>query len=159
MAGLAVWIFYPYHNVLTFQKQSTNELLSYIPIQDQEQFEIRYTHSIHLSEVRELFRVDQGNIKLEKLIYEDTGIGMPSNAREGDTFRMEDGKYIIEKSKKAPPFPYINMSVGQVKAKHKVIYKQQTRLLKKYVGAGTNIQIDVKHMNNWQLWRGVNMLE
>ncbi|KGX85417.1 DUF1850 domain-containing protein [Pontibacillus marinus] len=159
IAGLTALIFYPNHYVLTFQNQRTNELLSYIPVHEHDIVELRYTHSVHLSEVRELYRVKEGMMKPEKLIYEDTAIGMPSDAHGGDTFRTEDGKYIIEKSKDAKAFPYINLSVGQVRAKHKIIYQDQKLLLKEFVGAGTNIQIDAKHLSRWQLWEGVNMLE
>lgn len=159
VAGLAMLIFYPNHYVLTFQHQRTDELLSYIPVHEQDLVELRYTHSVHLSEVRELYRVDEGKMKPEKLVYEDTAIGMPSDAHKDDTFRMEDGKYIIEKSDRAQSLPYINLSVGQVRAKHKIIYQDESYLLKDFVGAGTNIQIDAKRLSRWKLWKGVNMLE
>lgn len=159
VAVIAALILYPNHYVLTLKKLHTDDLISYIPVDEKDSFEIRYTHSVHLSEVREIFRIEQGMMKPVKLVYEDTAIGMPSNAQNGDTFRMEDGKYIIEKSKDTEPFKNFNLSVGQMRAKHKIVYKDRSFLLKKYVGAGTSIQIKAQHLNRWQLWRGVNMLE
>jgi len=159
IAGLAALIFYPYHYVLTFQDQRTEELMSYIPVNEDDVVELRYTHSVHLSEVRELFRVEQGKMKPEKLVYEDTAIGMPSDASGNDTFRTEDGTFIIEKSKDANAFPFINLSVGKVRAEHTIIYDENSYLLKEVVGAGTNIQIGVKRLSRRQLWKGVNMLE
>lgn len=159
VAVVTALIFYPNHYVLTLKKLHSDQLISYIPVDEKDSFEIRYTHSVHLSQVREIFRIEQGNMKPVKLIYEDTAIGMPSNAQDGDTFRVEDGKYIIEKSEDTKAFPSFNLSVGQMRAEHKIIYKDKSYLLKKYVGAGTNIQIDLEHLNRWQLWGGVDMLE
>ncbi|MYL32196.1 DUF1850 domain-containing protein [Pontibacillus yanchengensis] len=159
IAALATYIFYPYHYILTFEKQRTGELLAYLPIEENRNFHIKYTHSVHLSEVVEYYQAIEGNIKPVKLVYEDTAIGMPSDAHGEDTFRMEDGKYIIEKSENATPFEELNLSVGQVRAEHKVIHNNQTYLLKNYVGAGTNVTIDAQTRSRWQLWKGVNMLE
>ncbi|KGP74325.1 DUF1850 domain-containing protein [Pontibacillus yanchengensis] len=159
IAALAVFIFYPYHYILTLEQQRSGNLLAYLPLKDNHNFQIKYTHSVHLSEVVEYYQVNGGNIKPIKLVYEDTAIGMPSNAHGDDTFRMEDGKYIIEKSDDTKPFEELNLSVGQVRAEHKVIHNNQTHLLKDYVGAGTNLSIDAKKRSRWQLWKGVNMLE
>ncbi|MFC0524737.1 DUF1850 domain-containing protein [Pontibacillus salicampi] len=156
---LSVFIFYPNHYVLSLQKQRTGQLLAYLPVKENTTFQIQYTHSVHLSGVSEYYQAKGNSLQPTKLVYEDTAIGMPSDAHGDDVFKMEDGKYIIEKSEHAKPFDELNLSVGQVRADHQIIYQNQSYLLKEFVGAGTDVIIDAKRLNRWQLWKGVSMLE
>ncbi|MCD5324648.1 MULTISPECIES: DUF1850 domain-containing protein [Pontibacillus] len=160
VTALAVLIFYPNRTVITFQHIRSGEELAYLPIHHQRHFQINYIHSVHLSEVIEEFEVQKDNsIKPKKLIYEDTAIGMPSNAYGDDTFEMKDEKYIITKGPSTKPLPFINLSVGQVRSKHRIVYDGESYLLKEYVGAGTSIKIEARDVSMWQMWKGVKMSE
>src|SRR5699024_8586660 len=53
--------------------------------------------SIHLTDVVEIYEVTADHrMKQSEIIFEQFGIGMPSNAEEGETFVYEDGKYHIQ---------------------------------------------------------------
>ncbi|GGD18507.1 DUF1850 domain-containing protein [Pontibacillus salipaludis] len=160
VAALAVLIFYPNRTVITFQHIRSGEELAYLPIHQQKHFQIRYIHSVHLSEVIEEFELQEDHsIQPKKLIYEDTAIGMPSNAYGEDTFEMKDEKYIITKGPNTKTLPSINLSVGQVRSEHTIVYGGESYLLKEFVGAGTSIKIEARDMSIWQMWKGVKMSE
>ncbi|MFD1017693.1 DUF1850 domain-containing protein [Thalassobacillus hwangdonensis] len=143
--------------VLAFNDRKTGELLAYLPINDQDHFQLKFTHSVHLSDVYEEYRVEDQKLYPEQLIYEDTAIGMPSNAGEGATFEMKDGKYYI--SNLTGSHDYIDLSIGQVKARHTLIFQGEQYMLKEYVGAGTVVRIQPVSLSRWKLLRGVNVLE
>ncbi|SDM40233.1 DUF1850 domain-containing protein [Sediminibacillus halophilus] len=157
LAATAVLLFYPYRYILALQDPFTDEILAYLPVNDTDHFQIKFTHSVHLSDVIEEYEINQETIYPYQLIYEDTAIGMPSNAGEGETFEMKDGKYYI--SNLQGSLSEINLAVGQVRANHKIIYQNQSYLLKDYVGAGTSITITPTHESNWHLLKGVNIHE
>ncbi|WP_371068803.1 DUF1850 domain-containing protein [Sediminibacillus sp. JSM 1682029] len=157
LAAAAILLFYPYRYVLAMQDPFTDEILAYFPIKDTDHFQIKFTHSVHLSDVIEEYEINHEMIYPYQLVYEDTAIGMPSNAGEGETFEMKDGKYYI--SDLQGSFSEINLAVGQVRANHTIIYQNQSYLLKDYVGEGTSITITPTHESNWHLLKGVNIHE
>ena len=78
----------PYKQAIVFQPNNRNADIAYIPTNEETKFQIRYTHSIHLSDVVESIQVTTGKtIQQYELMYEDIAIGMPSNAEAGETFR------------------------------------------------------------------------
>ncbi|WP_077623790.1 DUF1850 domain-containing protein [Sediminibacillus massiliensis] len=152
-----LFLFYPYRYVLSFQDPFTDKVAAFLPIKNGDHFYIQFTHSVHLSEVFEEYEIIGDTIYPVQLVYEDTAIGMPSNAQEGETFEVKDGKYYI--SNLQGSYPEINLAVGQVRANHTILYNNKEYLLKDYVGAGTSISIVPVYQNNWNLFKGVNMLE
>ncbi len=137
---------------------SGEEPLVYLPLTEGEEFSILYTHSIHLSEVQERYRAEKdGTITLFELIYEDFGIGMPSEAIAGETFTMEDGKYIMSGMDRNYRFFYLR--TGQVKADHTITYGGKARKLSDVIVPGSRVKIGMEKLTKWQLWRGVNMIE
>ncbi|KGX92733.1 RocC [Pontibacillus halophilus JSM 076056 = DSM 19796] len=149
----------PYQTVLTFRPLDENQAVIYLPVHHQDTFQIKYTHSVHLSDVFESFSIHEEGVRPVELRYEDTAIGMPANAAEGETFEVQDGQYVITKPKDAPLFPSLNLNVGQVRANHAILYNNHTYPLEDYVGQGTKISIQPEHISLWQRWKGVNMLE
>lgn len=91
----------PQHQAIVFQPNNTKATLAYIPIKDVTTFQIRYTHSIHLSDVVESYKItpDQ-KLQQVELMYEDFAIGMPSNAEAGETFEQINGSYYIKNMKR-----------------------------------------------------------
>ncbi|WP_390216252.1 DUF1850 domain-containing protein [Halobacillus campisalis] len=118
---------------------------------------MKYTHSVHLSDVIEEYKVRNERLYPVQLIYEDTGIGMPSSAGDGETFEMKDGKYYISNIKGY--HDSISLSVGSVRAEHTIRYVDRSYLLKDYVGAGSVITIKPLHVSNWNLMRGETLSE
>ncbi|MFC7062695.1 DUF1850 domain-containing protein [Halobacillus seohaensis] len=160
IAGLgmtSLWMFFPYQSVVSFEKLDRQGKNVYMPIKEGEHFDLKFTHSVHLSDVIEEYEVKNERLYPVQLTYEDTAIGMPSNGSEGETFEMKDGKYYITDLQGF--HESISLSVGQVRANHTIIYKDRSYLLKDYVGAGSVINIEADHVSNLELMRGVTFDE
>jgi hypothetical protein len=119
------------------------------------EFSILYTHSIHLSDVLEVYKADDNReIVQTTLIYEDTAIGMPAGATGDEIFsRTKDGKYKISNMNNV--FPHIDISIGQVAANHRFIYNEKVYQLADYFKQGTLIRMSVQKQSLFQFWKGV----
>ncbi len=148
----------PYKKALTFQLENSGEVLVYIPLGEHPEFKIKYTHSIHLSDVIESYQVNSnGEIKQFELEYSDFSIGMPENASDGEVFEQKNGKYYIKNMNRI--FPYFDVRTGKVRANHTVIYGNEEYPLNKYIHPGTWVRIKVTKMNLYQQWKGVNLID
>ncbi|WP_433749034.1 DUF1850 domain-containing protein [Falsibacillus pallidus] len=155
-AGLVLF-YLPLKRCLVIDSMEDKKLIAYIELGKTDSFQIQYTHSIHLSEVKESYRIKENNdIEQVELMYSDTAIGMPANAEKGETFEMKDGEYFIRNMKRE--FPFIPLSVGQVAANHRLLFQGKVYPLKNYVKPGSIIKIDVRKLSIWDLWKGVNIL-
>ena len=95
---IPVFLFIPTKEALVFQYQNSGKVLAYIPLSEGDQFQMKYTHSIHLSDVVESYVVTKDHeIKQFELMYEDFAIGMPENASDGETFEHSEWKILFEK--------------------------------------------------------------
>jgi hypothetical protein len=158
MGAVCLWlIVYPSHQILALEDPDSGELLCYMPVADGDHFQIKYTHSIHLSDVHEEYRVQAGRLYPYQLIYEDTGVGMPANAEAGQTFTMKDGKYIISNLQGSTDKLYL--TIGAVKANHQIIYNDISYSLQDNIGPGETIAIKTRNVNNWMLWKGDRLHE
>ncbi|WP_017755287.1 DUF1850 domain-containing protein [Calidifontibacillus oryziterrae] len=150
-------VFIPYKDSLVLYDQHTKRVLAYLPFTDQKNFQIMYTHSIHLSDVVESYKIsnDQKIIQYE-LMYEDFAIGMPSNAEAGEKFLQKDGKYYIKNMQRV--FPYFDLRTGKVRANHRLLYKQRVYPMSNFVEPGTLIRIKPDKLSLIQQMKGVNIL-
>ncbi len=148
----------PVTKALVFQYQNSGKTLAYIPILEGQSFKMKYTHSIHLSDVVESYKVmSDGQIKQYELMYEDFAIGMPENASNGETFEQKDGRYYLKNMDRR--FPSFDLRVGKVRANHTLIFAEQEYPLSHVIEPGTWVRIKIDRMNLWERWKGVNMLE
>src|SRR5699024_3493731 len=86
-------LFTPICVALSFYTQHTKHLEAYLPVNKKDTFQIILTHSIHISDDLEIYEVTADNrMKQSEIMFEQFGIGMPSNAEEGETFVYADGK-------------------------------------------------------------------
>lgn len=155
---IVVILLIPYKQALVFEYENTNKLLAYIPFSKDTTFKIKYTHSIHLTDVIESYKVNHNNeIQLYELEYEDFAIGMPANAEEGETFEQKNGKFYIKNMKRT--FSSFDLRIGQVKANHCVIYKEKIYPLSQSIQPGTLVRIKLKEINLLEQLKGVNILE
>jgi hypothetical protein len=155
---LIVLAFIPFQKAIVFQPNYSQAELAYIPIKKENHFQIKYTHSIHLSHVIESFKITPDYlIQLYELMYEDFAIGMPANAEEGETFEQKDGAYYIKNMKRY--FPFFHLRIGQVLANHTVIYKNKEYPLSRTIKPGTSVKVEIRKLNFLKLWKGVNILE
>lgn len=158
VASIAIIFIIPIKQAIVFEYENTGNVLAYIPLKEQNQFKIKYTHSIHLSDVVESYRITKdGNIKQYELMYEDFAIGMPENASDGEIFEQKDGKYYIKNMNRV--FPLFDLRIGEVRANHTVIFKEKEYPLSNYIEPGTWIRIKTKKINLIEYLKGVNILE
>ncbi|MGX1194647.1 DUF1850 domain-containing protein [Metabacillus sp. SLBN-84] len=147
----------PFKKTAAFHFEDTNRLLAYISVQESDTFQIKYTHSIHLTDVIETYELSNKQIKQMELSYETFAVGMPSGPEGEEIFERKDGRYIISNMNRT--FPFFDLSTGQVVANHRVVYKGKEYELKKYIKPGTWVRVSYETMNLFQLLRGVKINE
>lgn len=149
--------FFPFHKYYVFIDNETEEIAAYVPAESP-YFQIRYTHSIHLSEVIESYKVVENNVLMMiELEYEDFNIGMPSNAGEGETFVEKDGKYFIKNMTRE--LPEFRLFVGDVDAGLSFVTKGHQMDLKKTLVRGKSYTFRVERLSLFQLRKGVRIDE
>ncbi|MDE4086182.1 DUF1850 domain-containing protein [Planococcus maritimus] len=149
--------FIPYQKNFVFINSETNEIAARVPVID-DRFKIRYTHSIHLSDVIESYRLDdEGQLVMTELEYEDFNIGMPSNAGEGERFVEKDGKYFIEDMKRK--LPEFRLLVGDVDAELAFLFAGKELDLKKSLERGKIYTFRAQRLSIYQQLEGVNIYE
>lgn len=154
--GLA-FIYTPFQKSLVVEDGKTKKLIAFIPMyKDDYTFGIRYTHSIHLSDVEETYRIlADGTIRQFELMYEDTSVGMPSNAEDGETFVMENGKFFIKNMRR--DFQSIYIRTAQVVGSHKLMIGKNDVDFTAFVVPGSLVQVKIRRLSLWQMWKGVKI--
>ena len=121
---LILIILIPTQSSLVFYKENTPKIAAYLPLKHGQTFQIIFTHSIHLKDVIEKYEITEDNqIKQYEIVYEEFGIGMPSNAQEGEVFEYEDGKYHIKDLDNL--FSSMNIRNGKTVSKHRLIWEDK----------------------------------
>ncbi|GLB58949.1 DUF1850 domain-containing protein [Cytobacillus sp. NCCP-133] len=157
LTSIVIMLFIPMKQAVVFEYQNKGEVLAYLPIKENGFFKIKYTHSIHLSDVVESYKVtEKSYIKLYELTYEDFAIGMPENASNGEIFEQKDGKYYIKNMNRI--FPFFDLRLGEVRANHRIISEGEEYPLSYYIEPGTWVRIKAKKINLIEALKGVNIL-
>lgn len=147
----------PLKTNFVFIDNETEKIAAYIPVTDNA-FQIKYTHSIHLSEVLESYKVLSDNtLMITELEYEDFNIGMPSNAGEGENFVEKDGKYFIKNM--TTELPEFRLFVGDVDAGLSFLIEETEIDLKKTLTRGKSYTFRVQRLTIFELLEGVNIHE
>lgn len=152
-----VTIFLPIHKVFTFTEYRTDHPKTYYyKIEDEQDFQIRYVHSIFLTDVVESYRVtDQNAIQLLSMQYESVGIGLPGYAEEGETLSVNDGMYTLTYEQNI--IQSFVLFVGDVNADLAFRYKGNEVDLKSYLTRGKSYTFRVQRQSFYQLMKGVNL--
>jgi hypothetical protein len=146
---------FPYKQVIAFTYEDQDQLLAYLSLKNDKTFQIKYTHSIHLSDVVESYHLFDEDIIQTELAYEDFAVGMPSNAEGDEVFEEIAGTYYIKNMNRS--FPFIDLRIGQVRANHRLIYQNKTFTLSTYLKPGIWVRISPKKITLWQQLKGVNI--
>lgn len=156
---LLVFVFIPFRTSLVFYEVNTNNVRAYLPIQAEDTFQVIFTHSIHLTDVVEKYQVlPDKDIKQYEFVFEEYGIGMPSNAGEGERFVSEDGKYYIKDMNLI--FPSINIRNGKTVSEHRLAWgphEEHRVFFNDYFEPGESLTMKVSKLSLWQLLRGVTI--
>lgn len=154
---IAVFFFLPIQQAFTFTEYRTeNPKLFYIPVASNDSFQIRYVHSIHLTDVIESYEItaDQ-KIRLVSMQYEDLAIGLPGYAEEGETFSVNEGVYTLTYDDNV--IDSFVILIGNVDAKLAFRYLGNELDLKRKLVRGKSYTFCVKKISIYQILKGVNM--
>lgn len=160
----SIAFFVPMRPALVFYFEDTNEIEAFLPVSSGNTFQIIFTHSIHLSDVVEKYKVTSDlNIEQTDIIFEEFGIGMPANAEGNATFEYKDGKYHISGLNQI--FESMNIRNGKTVSKHRLVWgsgqtsEEQIVWFNDYFEPGAWYTVKIDKLSLWQYLRGVNIHE
>lgn len=112
-------------------------------IENGDNFEIKYQHSVARTPVIEFFEIKDGKILLTGTEYQSYGAGLPTSAELGD-YIVENDKFIIKNIDQF--LPEIMLRVSDY-AKHEFIFNQKSYKLYESVKTETLLQIKTKRIS------------
>ena len=149
----------PTQESLVFYKENTNDIAAFLPVESDSKFNIVWTHSIHLKDVIEKYQVTHDfKIHQYEIVFEEFGIGMPSNALEGETFTHEDGQYHVKNLKNY--FDEINLRNGKTVSKHRLQYGkdlQHELYFNDFFERGAWFTVKVDKISLFKSWKEVKL--
>ncbi len=153
----SVVIFLPFQKVFAFTETRLNDpVVHFIPLTPVDTFEIRYTHSIHKTDVLEHYKcVDGTSIQMLGMEYESLAIGMPSYAEENQTLTKRNGKYYLEFDNEF--IENFTIYIGDLDLDLVLDYEDYEYDLKKDLQRGKSYLFEVKHLSLYEQWKGARM--
>lgn len=154
-------IFIPTQPSLVFYQENTDQIAAYLPLKKEQSFQIIFTHSIHLTDVVEKYEITNNNDILQnEIVYEEFGIGMPSNAEEGQDFEYEDGKYHIKNLNNV--FPEMNIRNGKTVSEHRLLWgdaddMQHKVLFNDFFEPGGWFKVKYTKLSLFKTWKEVKI--
>lgn len=150
---------WPVQKAVVFYYKNTEDLIAFLPVKSGDTFQIIFTHSIHLTDVVEKYRVlEDGQIEQYEFVYEEYGIGMPANAEPGQQFLYEDGKFYIKNMNLR--FPYMNVRNGKTVSKHRLAWDDNGEKMiwfNEYFNPGDWYTVKVENLPRWKTLKGVKI--
>lgn len=148
------FFFMPIKKVLLFtETRAENGEMFYVLLDQGEKFEIRYVHSIHLTDVVESYEVTRDElIRMLSMSYENLSIGLPGEAGEGEILELKDGVYTL--TYKDRVIDSFRLHIGRVDADLALRYAGVEIDLKKYLEKGKSYEFKVHKMTVYQLMKG-----
>ncbi len=152
---VVVFLFLPVFKVFSFtETRTTNPQMYYIEVSNDTEFQVRFTHSIHLTDVLENYNITNINkLKLVSMEYEDVAVGMPAYAEEDQTISYEHGKYTLSYDNKI--LNNFTLYVGDVEYDLFFHYDGKDYNLKKSLERGSSYLFEVKNVTIYDKLKGV----
>lgn len=156
--GIVFLLFTPYITVFSFtETRVNNPQMYYIDVSKEKIFQIRYTHSIHLTDVLETYEVtNDKKLRLISMEYEDVAVGMPAHAEEGQTLTYENGKYRLEFSNQI--LDNFTLYVGDIDMNLFFYYDGKSYDIKKSLHRGNSYLFEIKNISLYAKLKGVVMV-
>lgn len=158
LVGIVLY-FTPFQQSITFTETRTEQPSRYfVPLKGEDEFQLIFTHSIHLTDVIESYKVLSTNeLQLLSMEYSDVAIGMPSYAEQGQTLQYENGVYTLRyEDAKIKEF---TLHIGDVDYKLNVFYKGEIISLKEQLTRGKSYVVQVQNLSFYQKMKGVQLYE
>lgn len=148
---MMIFLATPIHLALTISDGKSKDLLYVERMERNERFAIQFIHSIHKTPVYEEYFIDEEqNIVLDQVTYESYGVGNPSTLEPGQTYRHENGKYIIGHMNRI--MPYFDQAIGQVIANHQLKVKGKWIAFNEINPPGSWVRIQAKKVSIITWW-------
>ena len=149
-------IFLPLFQVFSFTETKTNNpQIYYIDVGKDKRFQIRFTHSIHLTDVLETYEILDNKIKIISMEYEDVAVGMPAHAEEGQKLTYEDGKYKL--TYESTHLENFVLYIGDINMDLFFYYEDKQFDLKKSLQRGSSYTIEIKKVSLYNKMKGVRI--
>jgi hypothetical protein len=134
---------------LIIEDGETGERLAFMNIKPEEEFSIKYIHSIHRTPVLETYHAnEEGKIIQTEMRFEEFGVGMPSGATGTEVFTQKDGAYILSNMYRT--FPLLDIRTGQIIANHTLLYDGHEYPFSSFSEKGSWVRIKTEKVNVWQ---------
>jgi len=147
---LLVW---PSQSALTITDGKSGQQKFAVKMRVKDSFAIEFVHSIHKTPVIEEYYIgDELDLVLDRVAYESYGVGMPSSIEPGQTFKQENGKYIIGNIQRRVKF--IDLAIGQVIADHQLNIHDRKVALSHINPPGSWVRIQIKKVSLLTIWKG-----
>lgn len=143
----------PILDVICFEQQHVEEgKIYYISVNEKDEFQIVFTHTIHLTDVVETYAIEGEMIRLLSMQYSDVAIGMPAYAEDGQTLIYEDGVYTL--SYEDALLQDFNLYIGNVDYDLLFKYEAQQLNLKALLGKGQTYNLSIRSISLLNWWKG-----
>lgn len=149
---LFTFFFIPIRETLIFTETQENKIY-YVQVNQQKKFEIRYVHSIHLTDVIEFYEITPDlKIRMLSMTYENLSIGLPGEAAAGETLELRDGVYTLTYNDRV--IDSFRLHIGRVDADLALRYENNEIDLKRYLEKGNSYEFKVEKLTFYQLLKG-----
>ncbi|USG64856.1 DUF1850 domain-containing protein [Brevibacillus ruminantium] len=142
------FLFIPLSPALVIRDNETNRIVWSNRMEENGTFKLRWTHSIHRTPVEETYLVRNGQLLLSELAFQDYGIGMESELAPGEKLISQNGQFRIVNMNRV--FPALHLFIGQVRAKHTLLFAGEEIPLASVdrPGAAVTIQVEKRSILN-----------
>ena len=132
-------LFFPF-KVLLARDYKTNQYIKSWNIKEGEEFSIIYTHSVQLTEVEEIYRIENNNIMLKETYFKSYGAGLPATTPY--SFEItEKGFRIYNINEKMLNLIY---RTGAEKADHRLLLNNREFRFLDFSEPRTGVKLDIK---------------
>lgn len=152
---LAAIIFIPSRTAFVFEQTRTEQpMMHYVLIDEDIAFQIRYTHSIHQTDVWEYYRITADDaIRFVQMTYDKTAIGMPATADKGQTLTLENGMYTLRFDDTV--IDDFTVLIGDIDADLSFYYAGQQYDLKEQLQRGESYRFSIQHLSLYERVKGM----
>lgn len=142
----------PIRTVLVLSAAKTGERVLYIPVEQHQEFVIKFTHSVNKRPVYDYIQVEDKSFRVVKSVYDSFGAGMPETALDGMKlkFNAEGQLELTNINRKLETF---TVFVGTV-AEHWLLISNSEVYLADLVAPGEGLQFQIANISYYEIWKG-----
>ncbi|WP_139492325.1 DUF1850 domain-containing protein [Brevibacillus dissolubilis] len=142
---LAGILLLPLSQAITIRDERTDQLYGMLNMPRERQFQLQWTHSIHRTPVIEYYQIEDNDLLLTQMSFQDYGIGMESGLAPGEQLVMEDNQFVLKHMNRK--FPALHLFIGQVRANHTLLLSGEKIPLSTLAPPGTAIQLQIERVS------------